>query len=79
MVKCQPLYSRVTESPGGVVLHFAQSVVNAGLEFRDAMNFLAKSTEPLQVSDIPGLSETERIELARTLILQGFLIRLTRD
>ena len=79
VVKCQPLYSRVTEDSAGVALHFAQSVVNAGPDYREALRFLAKIAEPLRVCDLPGLSETERIELARTLILQGFLVRLTHD
>jgi bifunctional lysine-specific demethylase and histidyl-hydroxylase NO66 len=79
VVKCQPLYSRVTEDSGGVALHFAQSVVNAGIDHREALQYLARSTEPLRVSDLPGLSETQRIELARTLILQGFLLRLPSD
>jgi bifunctional lysine-specific demethylase and histidyl-hydroxylase NO66 len=75
-VKYQPLYSRVTEDSGGVALHFAQSVVNAGIDHREALQYLARSTEPLRVSDLPGLSDMQRIELARTLILQGFLLRL---
>ncbi len=79
VVKCQPLYARVTEEADGVTLHFAQAVVNAGPDHREALLFLAKSTEPLRVSDFPGLSEVQRIELARILILQGFLIRAASD
>lgn len=79
VVKCQPLYSRVTEDSAGVALHFAQSVVNAGTDYREALHFLAQSSEPLRVCDLPGLSEPERVELARSLILQGFLVRLTHD
>ena len=79
VVKYQPLYSRVTEDSGGVALHFAQSVVNAGIDHREALQYLARSTEPLRVSDLPGLSDMQRIELARTLILQGFLLRLPSD
>lgn len=79
VVKYQPLYSRVTEDSDGVALHFAQSVVNAGTDHREALQYLAKSIEPLRVSDLPGLSETQRIELARALILQGFLVRLPSD
>jgi lysine-specific demethylase/histidyl-hydroxylase NO66 len=62
-----------------VTLHFAQSVVNAGPDHREALQFLARSTEPLRVRDLPGLSETQRTELARTLIMQGFLVRLSGD
>ncbi|UMB67609.1 cupin domain-containing protein [Mycobacterium paraterrae] len=79
VLKCQPLYCRVTDNASGVALHFAQSVVNAGPDYREALQFLAESTEPLRVSGVPGLGEAERIELVRTLILQGFLIRLTSE
>jgi ribosomal protein L16 Arg81 hydroxylase len=79
VVKYQPLYARVTEDSGAVALHFAQSVVNAGPDHREALQFLARSTEPLRVRDLPGLSETQRTELARTLIMQGFLVRLSGD
>ncbi len=79
VVKYQPLYARVTEDAGGVALHFAQSVVNAGPDHREALQFLARNTEPLNVCDLPGLSETQRTELARTLIMQGFLVRLSGD
>jgi bifunctional lysine-specific demethylase and histidyl-hydroxylase NO66 len=79
VAKYRPLYARVTTDPGGVALHFAQSVVNAGPDHRDALQFLARSTAPLHVSDLPGLSGVQRIELARTLILQGFLVRLPSD
>lgn len=79
VLKYQPLYSRVTEDSDGVALHFAQSVVNAGTDHREALQYLARSAAPLRVSDLPGLSEVQRIELARTLILQGFLVRLPGD
>ena len=79
VVKYQPLYSRVTEKPDGVALHFAQSVVNAAPDHKSALHFLAKSTVPFRVCDLPELSEVQRIELARNLILQGFLIRLPDD
>ncbi|WIM88658.1 cupin domain-containing protein [Candidatus Mycobacterium wuenschmannii] len=77
VVKCQPLYARVTEHFDGVTLHFAQSAFNATHEHLDALRFLAKSTAPFRISDLPGLSEAQRVELARTLLLQGFLIRHT--
>ena len=66
--------------PDGVALHFAQLVVNAGPDHRDALQFLAKSTEPLYGFAIcQGLSETQQTELARTLIVNGFLVRLADD
>ncbi|MFZ0906534.1 MAG: cupin domain-containing protein [Mycobacterium sp.] len=77
--KYQPLYSRVTDTPGGVALHFAQLVINAAPDHKEAMRFLAKSTEPFRVCDLPGLSAAQQTELARTLIVSGFLIRLPDD
>jgi lysine-specific demethylase/histidyl-hydroxylase NO66 len=79
VVKYQPLYSRVTEKSDGVALHFAQSVVNVTADHESALQFLAKSTAPFRIRDLAELSEVQRLELARTLILQGFLIRLPDD
>ncbi|WP_343600929.1 cupin domain-containing protein [Mycobacterium sp.] len=79
VVKYQPLYSRVTAAAGGVVLHFAQLAINAGPEHHAAMLFVAKSTEPFRVRDLPGLSAAQQTELARTLIMSGFLVRLPDD
>jgi hypothetical protein len=77
--KYQPLYSRVKETSDGVALHFAQLVINAGPDHKDALHFLSKSTEPFRIYDLPGLSATQQTELARTLIMTGFLIRLPDD
>jgi bifunctional lysine-specific demethylase and histidyl-hydroxylase NO66 len=79
VVKYQPLYSRVTETSDAVALHFAQSVVNVTADHKIAVEFLAKSTAPFRIRDLPELSEVQRLELARTLIMQGFLIRLPDD
>jgi bifunctional lysine-specific demethylase and histidyl-hydroxylase NO66 len=79
VVKYQPLYSRVTDIPGGVALHFAQLVINAGSGHKDALQFLSKSTEPFRICDLPGLSAAEQTELVRTLIVTGFLVRLPDD
>jgi hypothetical protein len=79
VVKYQPLYSRVTDIPDGVALHFAQLVINAGSGHKDALQFLSKSTEPFRICDLPGLSAAEQTELARTLIVTGFLVRLPTD
>jgi bifunctional lysine-specific demethylase and histidyl-hydroxylase NO66 len=79
VVKYQPLFSRVTETSDGVALHFAQLVVNAAPDHGEALHFLSKSTEPFRVCDLPGLSEAQQTELARTLIANGFLVRLPGD
>jgi bifunctional lysine-specific demethylase and histidyl-hydroxylase NO66 len=79
VVKYQPLFSRVTETSDGVALHFAQLVVNAAPDHSEALQFLSKSTEPFRVCDLPGLSEAQQTELARTLIVNGFLVRLPDD
>ncbi len=79
VMKYQPLYSRVTDIAGGVALHFAQLVINAAPDHKDALQFLSKSTEPFRVCDLPGLSAAQQTELARTLIVTGFLVRLPDD
>jgi bifunctional lysine-specific demethylase and histidyl-hydroxylase NO66 len=79
VVKYQPLYSRVTGLSDGVALHFAQLVINAGPDHEEALRYLSKSTEPLRICDLPGLSEEKQMELARTLIVNGFLVRLPDD
>jgi bifunctional lysine-specific demethylase and histidyl-hydroxylase NO66 len=79
VAKYQPLYSRVTAIAGGAhgyALHFAQLVMNAGPDHQDAMVFVSKSTEPFRVCDLPGLAPAQQVELARTLITSGFLVRL---
>jgi lysine-specific demethylase/histidyl-hydroxylase NO66 len=79
VVKYQPLYARVTDVSGGVALHFAQLAINAAPDHKEALQFLSKSTEPFRVCDLPGLSAAQQTELARTLIVSGFLIRLPGD
>ncbi len=78
VVKYQPLYSRVTAVAGGVALQFAQLSISAGADHEAAMLFLSRSTEPFRVRDLPGLSAAQQMELARTLIVSGFLIRLPK-
>lgn len=79
VVKHQPLYSRVLPMAGGFALQFAKSLVSAGPDHKAAMLFLSKTTEPFRVCDLPGLSAVQQIELARTLIVDGFLVRLSED
>jgi lysine-specific demethylase/histidyl-hydroxylase NO66 len=79
VVKYRPLYSRVRTTEGGVALEFAQLSITAGLDHQAAMLFLSRSTEPFRVRDLPGLSAAQQTELARTLIVGGFLVRLPDD
>ena len=74
--KYQPLYSSVKIEPSGVVLQFASLSIAAGLNHQAAMEFVSRSTEPFRVGDMPELSERQQIELARSLIVSGFLVRL---
>ncbi len=76
VVKYQPLYSRVRAVAGGVALQFAPLLVSAGPDHEAAMVFLSKSTEPFRVRDLPGLNAPQQAELARKLIVAGFLVRL---
>lgn len=73
--KYQPLYSRVTAADGGVTLQFAQLSIPASSDHKAAMLFVSGSTEPFRVCDLPGLRPTQQTDLARTLIVSGFLVR----
>lgn len=73
--KQQPLYSRVTTTADGVGLQFAQLIVSAGLDHEAAMTFLSERAEPFRVGELPGLTAAQQIELARSLIMSGFLMR----
>jgi Cupin superfamily protein len=73
--KHQPLYSRVTAVNGGVTLQFAQLSIPASSEHKAAMLFVSGSSEPFRVCDLPGLRPAQQTELARTLIVSGFLVR----
>jgi hypothetical protein len=77
--KYQPLYSSVKTESSGVTLQFASLSVASGLDHKAAMEFVSRSTEPFRVGDLPELSERQQIELARSLIVSGFLIRLPDD
>jgi hypothetical protein len=76
VVKHQPLYSRMAVVADGVALQFAGLSINAAADHEAAMRFLAGSTEPFRVGDLPGLGAVQQKALARKLIATGFLIRL---
>ncbi len=77
VAKYEPLYARVAHVDDRVVLRFAQLSVGAGADHEAAMLFLAGSTEPFRVGELPGLNNAQQIGLAQTLILNGFLVRLS--
>ncbi|HUH72005.1 MAG TPA: cupin domain-containing protein [Mycobacterium sp.] len=77
--KYQPLYSRVKVVAGGVALQFAKLSINAGADHEAALLFMSSSIEPFRVCDLPGLRPEQQIELARKLIVSGFLVRLSDD
>lgn len=77
VAKYEPLYARVAHVDDRVVLRFAQLSVAAGADHEAAMLFLAGSTEPFRVGELPGLSAAQQVGLAQTLILNGFLVRLS--
>jgi ribosomal protein L16 Arg81 hydroxylase len=79
VTKYQPLYSRVKAVAGGVALQFAKLSINAGADHEAAMLFISRSTEPFRICDLPGLRAEQQIELARQLIVSGFLVRLSDD
>ncbi len=76
VAKYQPLYSRVKVVDDGVTLDFASLSINAGSDHDAAMRFVSSSTGPFRVGDLPGLQAKQQTDLARTLIVSGFLVRL---
>ncbi|WP_260745111.1 cupin domain-containing protein [Mycobacterium sp. SMC-2] len=79
VAKHQPLYSRVTQVADGVALQFAQLSMRASADHEEALRFLSGSTGRFRVGDLPGLTAAQQAALARTLILNGFLVRLSDD
>jgi len=79
VLRYQPLYSRVTAVAGGFALQFGQVLIRQGPNHQAAMLFVSRCTEPFRVRDLPGLHPEQQIELARTLIATGFLVRLPDD
>jgi hypothetical protein len=77
--KYQPLYSRVKTVADGVALQFASLSIGAGPDHEAAMLFISRTNEPFRVSDLPELGEKQQIELARSLIVSGFLVRVSDD
>jgi bifunctional lysine-specific demethylase and histidyl-hydroxylase NO66 len=73
--KYQPIYSRVTAVNDGVTLQFAQLSITASSDHKAAMLFVSGSTEPFRVCDLPGLRAAQQAELARSLVVSGFLVR----
>lgn len=76
VVKHRPLYSRVLPVGGRVGLQFAQLLVSVDADHEEALRFLSNSIEPFRVGELPGLDAAQRIQLTRTLLTSGFLIRL---
>jgi ribosomal protein L16 Arg81 hydroxylase len=79
VAKYQPLFSRVKAVEGGVALQFASLSINAASDHEAAMRFVSGSTEPFRVDELPGLRPAQQTDLARTLIVSGFLVRLPDD
>lgn len=77
--KQQPLYSRLVTTADGVGLQFAQLVVSARPDHEAAMRFLSERIEPFRVGELPGLTSAQQVELVRSLIMSGFLVRPSAD
>lgn len=77
--KCQPIYSRVLAMNGGVALQFAQSLVSAGNDHKDAMLFISRNDRPFKVGELPGLTQAQQTDLAQKLVLDGLLVRVGQE
>jgi ribosomal protein L16 Arg81 hydroxylase len=76
VVKYQPLYSRVKAVEDGFALQFASLSTNASADHEAALRFVSAATGPFRVGELPGLTPRQQTDLARTLIVSGFLVRL---
>ncbi len=76
VAKFRPLYARVNAVPDGVELQFASLSIKASADHDAAMRFVARSVDEFRVGDLPGLRADQQVELARALIVSGFLVRL---
>ena len=63
----------------GFALQFASLSIAAGFDHEAALRFISSSTESFRVGELPGLRAAQQTELARTLIVSGFLVRLSDD
>jgi ribosomal protein L16 Arg81 hydroxylase len=79
VVKYRPLYSRVKSVEDGVALQFASLSTHAAADHEAALRFVSESTQPFRVGELPGLRAAQQTDLARTLIVSGFLVRLDDD
>ncbi|MFY2861790.1 cupin domain-containing protein [Mycobacterium sp. THU-M104] len=77
--KYRPLYARVAPTADGVTLQFSQLSIAAPADHEAALRFMASSTQPFHVCELPGLRLDQQIVLARRLVTSGFLIRLPGD
>ena len=77
--KCQPIYSRVLAMNDGVALQFAQSLVSADIDHKDAMLFISGINGPFRVGEMPGLTQTQQTDLAQKLVLDGLLVRVAQE
>jgi len=75
--KYKPLYSWVKADTDRAELKFATLSISCGPDHKAAMLFVSKSTEPFRVHELPDLSAQQQIELARSLIVSGFLVRVS--
>ncbi|WP_406817454.1 cupin domain-containing protein [Mycobacterium sp. M23085] len=73
--KYRPLYSRVKTDPEGVALQFATLSIRAESDHRAALEFISTSTAPFRIADLPGLDAAQQIELVRSLLVSGYLVR----
>jgi lysine-specific demethylase/histidyl-hydroxylase NO66 len=74
VVKHQTLYAHVKTVGESVTLQFASLSINVGADHEDALRFVAHHAEPFRVGDLPGLRPDQQRDLARTLIVSGFLV-----
>ena len=73
LVKRPRLHSRVVPVGDLVAIQFSRSLVQGPLKYREAMVFVVESRSPFPVSDVPGLTDEEKVSFGQRLVRDGLL------
>lgn len=73
LVKRPHLYCRVVPVENAIALQFSRTLVQAPLDYGDAMAFVAQSSAVFTVSDLPLLDNDRKTILAQRLVRDGLL------
>lgn len=73
LLRKQYLHARLINMDDGAALQFSQSLLKTPENYREALSFALDSTSAFAVRDLPGLDAEDQINLAGTLLRDGFV------